>query len=647
MAEAAAYKTYEQIKMDLEHVSPLALPGYLAHCDFYDRSDAFETLNKAVEQFRGKGIAGSMLEPMLVATANSVGMILARKFLPAKTYRELQRCGGNQFGSFIKEAMCFKLEDYGPEERSLYSVDALEKDRLRRNMIRQPGTPSADGNFEPQFDAKNYVGRRDKDWKGGVRSSAFPKSQSEDGKTVRGVGGKELFVNKVDAGNDRSKMAEGDHVIPLETLHGMTGYFAERYVDLDKKVTVTYKDANGKECIKEMTVMQQIANDDSNFQILAGDRNASKGGNKTNKEYIEYCDKIQKAAEIEKQLADPSVSSEKKAELRKQKSAMKLSSAQKKAAKNNPEKYKLSEKEKQELIENQERAEANIRKTLLKEGAKTVAIEQIGKVIVAMTGPIFFELRDSIFNGIDHGFEGYDKFDAFCKRLWRAFKHICRRLKEIFLDALGDLGKMIATFFMNACKMIKDLFGKFFDLALSGISVVVESVKILMGKGTVAQKGEAILKVLVGFVTGILGQRVIDAMLESLGIPDPFSEILATILSTALSTIVMSVFDKLDIFGNKCETLRKRIDEIFDARAAKLKEAIANFDMISTEVIKKQRVALESVRAKIAKGLFANDYAETDAALDGAVELFRIELPYSSPQEFIEFVQANRIVHIS
>ena len=49
------YKSPEEICADLEKISPLALPEYLAKCEFYDRSNAYKVLEKAVDEFKGKG----------------------------------------------------------------------------------------------------------------------------------------------------------------------------------------------------------------------------------------------------------------------------------------------------------------------------------------------------------------------------------------------------------------------------------------------------------------------------------------------------------------------------------------------------------------------------------------------------------------
>ena len=648
-------KTPEEICADLEKISPLALPEYLYKCYIHDKDNAFEVLDKAVEEFGGKGgVANSLLDTTLKAVVNSSFLCLLRKF-NEDAYKKVIKTKATDFSQYVKKAFTFELSDYGLDGQVPsvpYVADALQQDMLRRNMVRQPGEP-VDGKFNPQFDAKNYTGRRNTDWKGGVRSSDFPKESSPDGRTVRGVGGETLFIHKEDTGGDRSKMAEGDHVTPLETIHGMSGYFAERYVDLDK--TVEYRGADGK--VHKLTVMQAIANDDSNFQILSGDKNAAKGGGMTNAAFIKECEKIEEAAGLYKEME--SASPERKKELQAKINKMNLSSTKRKAARmmSNEEKlspeekkklkrYKLTTKEKEQLLENQKKSEAAIRNKLLVEGGKTVLMEQIGKIVEVLIGPIAFELRDSIKNGITNGFDGCDAFEAFCKRVWRALKYAFSKLGEILKGLLGDLAKMVATLFANMCKMLKDFFGKFFDLALSGISVLVESVKVLMGAGTMAQKGDAILKIIVGFVTGILGQTLIDSVLESIGLPDPFSDIVASICSAVLSTLVMSLFDKLDLFGMKRELLRRRIDEIFDARAKKIKEESERIDMVAMQVLKRNRVALERMRTSLDKGLVNGDFDIINQTIDNVCQFLDIELPYSTPQEFLLYLRDNEEIII-
>ena len=79
--EKTAVKTPDEILRDLEGISPLALPEYLHRCEYFDRSDAFEQLEKAIEEFEGKGgVAKSIMESTMEAVVNSIGLVLLRKF---------------------------------------------------------------------------------------------------------------------------------------------------------------------------------------------------------------------------------------------------------------------------------------------------------------------------------------------------------------------------------------------------------------------------------------------------------------------------------------------------------------------------------------------------------------------------------------
>jgi len=108
----------------------------------------------------------------------------------------------------------------------------------------------------------------------------------------------------------------------------------------------------------------------------------------------------------------------------------------------------------------------------------------------------------------------------------------------------------------------------------------------------------------------------------------------------------MALFDKLDLFGVKREMLRKRIDEIFDARKRAIDEAYANYDMVASQVLKRHRVALETIRGKLAAGLSDDNFDAVNDALDGACELFGITLPYSTPREFLMYLRENENIVI-
>ena len=134
---------------------------------------------------------------------------------------------------------------------------------------------------------------------------------------------------------------------------------------------------------------------------------------------------------------------------------------------------------------------------------------------------------------------------------------------------------------------------------------------------------------------------MIDSLLESIGLPDPFSDIVASLLSALISTLVMALFDKLDLFGVKREMLRQRIDEIFDERDRRLQAAVQNFDMVTTQTLTRQRQTLETMRSKLAKGISDKNFDSVNEALDEVCEMFGISLPYTTPKEFLLYLRDN------
>lgn len=53
--EQVKRKDIEQIKADLTNISPLALPQYLAECEFYDMEDSQKVLSAAIQEFDKSG----------------------------------------------------------------------------------------------------------------------------------------------------------------------------------------------------------------------------------------------------------------------------------------------------------------------------------------------------------------------------------------------------------------------------------------------------------------------------------------------------------------------------------------------------------------------------------------------------------------
>ena len=153
-----------------------------------------------------------------------------------------------------------------------------------------------------------------------------------------------------------------------------------------------------------------------------------------------------------------------------------------------------------------------------------------------------------------------------------------------------------------------------------------------------AQKGDAITKLLVALMVNVIGNFALDALFPGSTL---LSEIFSPIISAVLSAVAIYFFDKLDLFNLKRELRRQRIEEIFALRKQKLQEASQQFDIIVSEKLKQQRIAVEKIRQTLNDSFKAKNFKTLNSALDDACALFCVEVPYRNTMEFMDYLRKN------
>ena len=152
---------------------------------------------------------------------------------------------------------------------------------------------------------------------------------------------------------------------------------------------------------------------------------------------------------------------------------------------------------------------------------------------------------------------------------------------------------------------------------------------------TASQKGDAIIKILGGGIISICGVGI-EALLNKIAIPDPWSVMISTILSGIASSLFMLLLDKLDLFNTKAEARHKRIEEIFNERINDIKKAEETYNNAALETMRTQELEFFKLRNQIWNGLESNNI---NAISDGAFKLasfMKVELGYTNLQEFEE-----------
>ncbi|MDD3154272.1 MAG: hypothetical protein PHS41_05340, partial [Victivallaceae bacterium] len=298
-------------------------------------------------------------------------------------------------------------------------------------------------------------------------------------------------------------------------------------------------------------------------------------------------------------------------------------------------------------LDKQKKAENNLAANMLKAGSSEVLLEQIGRIVETIVGPLAFELKDTFRNGITHDCGTDDMISAVGFRIARAAKYIGTQLIPLLADFARDLAQMLLTFLEGLLAKVSKLFSSILSVITQGFQLIVESVKILAAKNmSSAAKGNAILSLLVSFASGVVGNFLIDAALEYLGIPDPFSDILAAIGSAIVGAGVMYLFNKLDLFGLEAELRAQRIKEIFDLRREELRNNMAAFDVASAERLKAHRRRFEELRLALEKQRDKDDPEAVNEVLDRCADFFHVEIPYSDNASFLRYIRTNNVIRI-
>ncbi len=609
------HKNLEEIKEELKNLSPLAMPQYLMNCEFYDKTSSLEILENAIEEFRDKGgVGANFTQTVLVACAEGTIFGCVKKWGSAELKRKLNREKLGKKNISIQSLINRCLDFQYPED-----VLSQQRQELMTGGMREyqyAAHPEATSITRENYDrdqllADNWAGMRDEKWEERAGDSSTM-SDEYGGKT-----GKKIYKNHKDVvenqkiKDDYAHQAELDHVVPLEQFHAkynQYGHFTERYLSDDK--------------------CKELANSESNLKFTNKRLNRYIKNRRTNEEAIRHSEDI--CAQLKKKLSAGNVSPEERKRLEKK-------------LKN----WSLTDDEKQQLREAQKNAERKTNQGMLVSGTGEVGLEQIGRIVEVIIGPVSFEIRDMMKNGICHGLDTDSTIEGLFFRFTRAFKYFCSKLLDLFLNFTKDLAQMLLTFLEGFLSKVCKIFSSLLNVVTRGFSLIIESAKILMSEASAAEKGHAITTLLLSFATGVLGNYIIDMALEYFNVPDPFSDILAAIASTIISSVLIYYFDKLDLFSMKKELMRQRINEVFALRRQQIQEACAGFDLVVSEKLKEDRILFEELRTSINSSLKKKNFEELNYELDKLAKFLGTEIPYKNTEEFISFVRNNSVININ
>ena len=630
---------------ELEYASPLEISRLLQEMELYDEKTSQEVLDEVHEKFdSAEHLEDEVLKPVFMSVidglleATSGGRAARKKGLTAS--RVVEECTSFSYDD---------LEDNHTNVNGYTEYKNINHDEIEYQVQLEKWKKDGKNGDRPQYNGSVNSNSTQEYVRSNLEDSSamndYKEKQRHGEKKIKDeyMGKDNLYVsqnNMPDNYNDEThrKQAQPDHIVPLKQLH-------EQY-----KHNYALDDSD----------LKRIANSESNLAITSAEINQVKR-DMINKQYIEWMDEHGK----------PLDENTKKIMLQKQKEATKSieSDVNKTVAKNLVGKGQVDEKAMKNAVnefkenngqapteEQRNQIEQNlikkktneIRGTAVKNAAGQAKDYAVGNLILFIVKPIYYEISDIFKNGLKEGVGADSGSQALGIRFTRVKKYVMTHAKAFFGDSILDFVKgFVSSLIEGIISLFVGMLKQVLKILKEGVKILVGSVQILFGKNakamSPAQKGDAIIKLIGGSVIAISGVAL-ESLLNKIGIGDPWSVVLSTMLSGIASALFMYILNKADLFSTKAERRYERVKEIFDERIKDVQEATELFDRVALETMKEQRLQFESIQEEINTGLESNDIDSINTGLYKLADFMKVDLPYSNTKEFCDYMDSEEVL---
>lgn len=571
----------------LKKASPLESARILQDMEMYDAKSSQEIIDEVYEQFEnGENMEEEILKPVFMSIADGL--------LEATASGRAARKKGLTASRVLQDCKEFS---YGEKPDNTTNVNGYTEYKNMKEF----------NNLNPNMHQEYSAENRKKLYEDKGAMERYKNNRVIGEKTLKDeyTGKENLYLKRNNVHknyNDHThrKQAQPDHVKPLKVVH-------EEY-----KNNYALSDAD----------IKKIANIDENLAVTSAQINQVKK-DRTNKGYIELMDA--NGQPLDKQTKQNMLQQQKKAD-----SAVK-STANKIVAEN--------------LMKDSE-----VQKTTVDNAASQAKDYAIGNLILFLIKPIYYEFTDIFINGLEDGVYAQSGMEAIKIRFSRVTNHVLIYGKEFLGDNLWEFVKgFVSSLIEGMISLFVGMLKQILRIVKEGIKVFTKSSKILFGPNsknmTAAEKGDAIIKLLGGSVIAISGIGI-EALLNKIGIQEPWSIVLSTMLSGIASALFMYMLDKIDLFNVKAEKRHNKIMEIFDERIKDINDAVENCNVVMIELLAKQRKDFQSIQDGILKSFESGNVSEINEGLYKMAEFMHVKLEYSNTEEFCEYMNSEGAIYL-
>ena len=592
----------QELENSIRNASPLELATRLQEAELYDARKTRDVLDEVYNEFNNQS---NLVEEVVIPVFTSIADGLMES---TSATRKLRRKGLTA-SRIVEQCRHFS---YGQEETEHTLPDAYTEwknigDQTRSDFEyygNEVRNPYERGYFE------------DKDRLNAYKQNKFDTNNGRINATDEYTGEKNVYQYKSNPDARRSiekykhdHQAVVDHIIPLMEIH---------------------KQLKGNYALTDDDI-KTIANNDTNYALTSAKINGGvgakgKGGkfDKTNSEFVE--DQRQREKEGRPNLGLSEQTKE---------NMLRMEKEAKKALEYDADKAiwaNLTGQGTGNTVEIWQKSTGN--------AARQSTDYVVGNVILFIIKPLYFEITDIFQNGLIEGVNVQSAMEAFKIRFGRVRQYVLDNAVRFIGDNIWEFVKgFVSSLVEGIISLFIGIFKQILKVVKEGIKVFIQAGKVLFGKQashmTSAQKGDAIIKILGGSVISICGIGI-ETLLNKIGIGEPWSVILATMLSGIASCLFMLVLDKVDLFSVKAEKRRMRIKEIFDARIRDIEERYRAYDKAALEAMRKQRLQFTAIEKKLLSSVESNDTDGINSGLFELASFMAIDLGYRNQDEFVE-----------
>lgn len=592
----------QELEDSIRNASPLELASKLQEAELYDKKETREVVDEVYKEFENQG---GLIDEVVVP----VFMTIADGFLESTAATRKLRKKGLTASRIISQCQSFS---YDQEEFDIILPDGYTEWKNVGDQTRE--------DFEKYGEDKRQAYSRneyeDKKRLNAYKDDIFANNGGRINATDEYTGKNNVYQYKIKPDARRSiekykhnHQAVVDHIVPLEQIHEQ---FKGNYALTDADI-------------------KSIANQDCNFALTSAMINAGVGapncGGKfemTNSEFVEGQRKREQEG-----LPNLGLSEEVKENM------LKMEKEAQRSIYNEANKAILNN-----IKGDGTGNSGEIWKTSSKNAVNQSMDYAVGNVILFIIKPLYYEITDIFVNGLKEGVQANTTIEAFRIRFGRVKSYVLKNALSFLGDNVKEFVKgLVSSLIEGIISLFIGIFKQVLKVVKEGIKIFVQAGNILFGKHssemTPAQKGDAIIKILGGSILAICGIGI-EALLNKIGIPEPWSIVLSTTLAGIASTLFMLLLDKFDLFSVKAEKRRMRIEEIFDERIKDIREAERTFNTAAIEMMREQKLQFIAIEKNILDGLETNNINSINNSLFKLASFMRIDLGYKDLNEFVE-----------